>query len=173
LRWARLIEESLTGETMARIMEAGAGLDVSHLLAGIECPTLVCHAHADPLWPVKCGLQLAEGIPNARFVALEGHEGGPFTNAQSAVDAIDSFLLELFPENQKAPATTGKLPLTPRETDILRLIAAGLTSREMARRLSLSVRTVGRHITNIYDKIGARGRADATAYAMKHGISEE
>jgi DNA-binding CsgD family transcriptional regulator len=46
--------------------------------------------------------------------------------------------------------------LTPRETEVLRLLAAGRTSSEISRELTLSVRTVGRHITNIYGKIGAR-----------------
>ena len=63
-----------------------------------------------------------------------------------------------------------RAPLTPRETEVLALIAAGRTSSEIARELSLSVRTIGRHITNIYMKIGARTRADATAYAIRRHI---
>jgi DNA-binding CsgD family transcriptional regulator len=58
--------------------------------------------------------------------------------------------------------------LTPREVEVLQLLASGMSSGEIARELSLSIRTVGRHITNIYSKIGARGRADATAYAIRH-----
>jgi DNA-binding NarL/FixJ family response regulator len=54
---------------------------------------------------------------------------------------------------------------------VLSLIARGRTSREIAAELSLSVRTIGRHITNIYAKIGARTRADATAYAIHHGLT--
>jgi DNA-binding NarL/FixJ family response regulator len=61
--------------------------------------------------------------------------------------------------------------LSPRENEVLRLIAAGRSSREIAEEPVLSVRTVERHITPIYEKIGARGRADATAYALKHGIA--
>jgi DNA-binding NarL/FixJ family response regulator len=60
--------------------------------------------------------------------------------------------------------------LTPRETEVLRLLAGGRTSREIAAELSLSIRTVGRHITNIYTKIGARTRADATAYAIRRRV---
>jgi pimeloyl-ACP methyl ester carboxylesterase/DNA-binding CsgD family transcriptional regulator len=63
--------------------------------------------------------------------------------------------------------------LTRREVEVLRLIAAGQTSKEISRNLSLSIRTVGRHITNIYEKIGARSRADATAYAVRHRIAIE
>ncbi|MFE7708826.1 LuxR C-terminal-related transcriptional regulator [Streptomyces sp. NPDC057486] len=60
--------------------------------------------------------------------------------------------------------------LTPREMEILGLIAQGNTSRDIANRLVISIDTVGRHITNMYRKIGARGRADATSYALRHGI---
>jgi DNA-binding NarL/FixJ family response regulator len=60
--------------------------------------------------------------------------------------------------------------LTPRELDILRLIADGRDNGEIAEALALSVRTVERHVTNIYSKIDARGRAEATSYAFRHGV---
>jgi class 3 adenylate cyclase len=62
--------------------------------------------------------------------------------------------------------------LTEREVEVLRLVASGKSSREIGDNLVLSVRTVERHITNIYAKINARGRADATAYALKNGIAK-
>lgn len=62
--------------------------------------------------------------------------------------------------------------LTQREVEVLGLIAAGRTNKEIAESLTLSVRTVGRHITNIYAKIGARSKADATAYALRQGLVE-
>ena len=73
---------------------------------------------------------------------------------------------------------TGKLAgaapagLTRRELEVLRMIAAGNTNREIAERLVLSPLTVTRHISNIYAKIDARGRADATSFAIQHGITE-
>jgi DNA-binding CsgD family transcriptional regulator len=60
--------------------------------------------------------------------------------------------------------------LTQREVEVLRLIALGKSNREIAEELALSVRTVERHITNIYGKVNARGRADATAYALSHQL---
>lgn len=62
--------------------------------------------------------------------------------------------------------------LTEREVEVLPLIAAGRSNREIADELVLSVRTVERHITNLYGKIDARGKADATAYALGHGLAE-
>jgi DNA-binding CsgD family transcriptional regulator/tetratricopeptide (TPR) repeat protein len=60
--------------------------------------------------------------------------------------------------------------LTARESEILRLLAGGSTSQEIAERLIVSVHTVNRHIANIYAKIGARGRAEATAFAFRSGL---
>jgi DNA-binding CsgD family transcriptional regulator len=53
---------------------------------------------------------------------------------------------------------------------VLRLIAAGQSNKEIAAELYLSIHTVNRHITNLYAKIGARGRADATAWAIRHAL---
>jgi DNA-binding CsgD family transcriptional regulator/tetratricopeptide (TPR) repeat protein len=68
--------------------------------------------------------------------------------------------------NRAPPRSPGDL--TARETDVLLLIAAGLTTREVAAKLVVTVPTVERHITNLYAKIGARNRADAAAYALRH-----
>ena len=64
--------------------------------------------------------------------------------------------------------------LSPRETEVLRLVARGLSNEDMARQLVLSVRTVERHVANVYAKIGASGRtarAIATAWAHSHGVT--
>lgn len=60
--------------------------------------------------------------------------------------------------------------LTPREVEVLGLLAAGLSNREIAAALLVSVRTVGRHIENLYGKIGVRGRAGARQYPRAHGL---
>jgi DNA-binding NarL/FixJ family response regulator len=59
-----------------------------------------------------------------------------------------------------------RLGLSQRQEEVLRLIAAGRTTREIAAQLVLSERTVERHIADVYAKIGARNRAEATAYAL-------
>jgi ATP/maltotriose-dependent transcriptional regulator MalT len=64
--------------------------------------------------------------------------------------------------------------LTQRELEILRLLARGLSNQQMAEELVLSVRTVERHVGNIYDKLGVGGstaRAAATAFALTHGVA--
>jgi len=74
---------------------------------------------------------------------------------------------------EQRPAKAPGYPdgLSQREVEVLRLIASGNSNREIAEELFVSVRTIERHITNIYTKTNARGRADAMAYALRHGLS--
>jgi DNA-binding NarL/FixJ family response regulator len=59
--------------------------------------------------------------------------------------------------------------LSPREAEVLQLLATGLSNRQIAQHLLLSPRTVQRHVANLYLKIGAHNKAEATTYAIRHG----
>lgn len=61
-------------------------------------------------------------------------------------------------------------PLTPREVEVLRLVAAGGGNRAIAGQLYLSEKTVARHISNIFLKLGLSSRSAATSYAYEHGL---
>jgi two-component system response regulator NreC len=63
-------------------------------------------------------------------------------------------------------------PLTPRESEVLTLIAQGYTNRQAADILSISVRTVESHRANIMGKLGLHSRVELVRYAMKHGLLE-
>jgi DNA-binding NarL/FixJ family response regulator len=60
--------------------------------------------------------------------------------------------------------------LTPRETEVLPLLAQGLTSAQMAERLVIGVVTVNFHVRSIYSKLGVTSRAAATRYAVEHHL---
>jgi DNA-binding CsgD family transcriptional regulator len=62
-------------------------------------------------------------------------------------------------------------PLTGREVEVLRLVATGMTTRAVAGQLFLSEKTVSRHLSNIFAKLGVNSRAAATAYAYQHGLA--
>jgi DNA-binding NarL/FixJ family response regulator len=62
--------------------------------------------------------------------------------------------------------------LTPRELEVLKLIAEGYTSKEIAAMLVISVKTVDRHRTNMLDKLGMRDRVELTRYAIRRGLIE-
>ncbi len=66
------------------------------------------------------------------------------------------------------PPGWGELQLTKRELEVLRLLADGLSNKDIATTLVLSVRTVERHVANIYQKLEIHGRASATVYALRH-----
>jgi DNA-binding NarL/FixJ family response regulator len=67
------------------------------------------------------------------------------------------------------PAIRGGL--SPREIEVLRLVASGNSNREIAAALVISLNTVARHLSNIFDKIGAANRTEAAAYAHRHRIA--
>ena len=66
----------------------------------------------------------------------------------------------------------GRAPdgLSPREVEVLRLVAQGLTNRAIANALGIAEKTATNHLTHIFNKIGVDNRAGATAYALRHGL---
>lgn len=64
-------------------------------------------------------------------------------------------------------------PLSEREVEVLRSLARGLTNKDIAQTLILSVRTVEAHLRNIYGKLGVGSRTEATLWAVKHGYGPE
>jgi DNA-binding NarL/FixJ family response regulator len=71
-----------------------------------------------------------------------------------------------------APGDDGEGDLTPRESDVLRLIAEGKSNREIARALFVSEATVKTHVNRIFAKTGSRDRTQAMRYAYTHGYAE-
>jgi DNA-binding NarL/FixJ family response regulator len=67
---------------------------------------------------------------------------------------------------------TAEDPLTPRELEVVKLIAEGHTSEEMAEMLFISKKTVDRHRANVLDKLGMRNRVELTRYAIRTGLVE-
>ena len=70
-------------------------------------------------------------------------------------------------ETAAAPAS-----LSTRELEVLQLIAVGKSNREIADTLCISMNTVARHVSNIFDKVGAANRTEAAAYAHHHCLAE-
>ncbi len=95
-------------------------------------------------------------------------------NHQALLDPIvQSRLLEAAGAGAR-PAQPAQLPdeLTPREGEVLALIARGLSNREIAETLVVSETTVKTHINHVFAKIGARDRAQAVHYAYTHGLAD-
>src|SRR5262249_7354054 len=75
-------------------------------------------------------------------------------------------------ERASGHAAAPETPLTPRVLEVLGLVATGKTNRGIARTLGLSEKTVARHVSNIFMKLGLSSRAAATAYAYRNGLVE-
>jgi HD-GYP domain-containing protein (c-di-GMP phosphodiesterase class II) len=86
-------------------------------------------------------------------------------------DAVEAVLGAAGHRARRRPE--GPAGLTPREVEVLRLLTLGLSNKEIARRLTISPKTVGNHAEHIYAKIGAPTRAAAALFAMQHGLLPE
>jgi pimeloyl-ACP methyl ester carboxylesterase/DNA-binding CsgD family transcriptional regulator len=158
-----LQHRSTTAETAARIYQARSAIDISDLAPRVTAQTLVVHATGDRAVPFHEGRLLASMIPNARLVPLESinHILLPDEPAWS------QFLAEVHDFLDSPLPTTGPvLPdISNRERDVLELVAQGLDNEEIAARLFISVRTVERHLSNVYTKLGVSGKAARAAAA--------
>lgn len=88
-----------------------------------------------------------------------------FTRLGAEPDARDATALLAPPGGARPHGLTG------REVELLALLATGKTNREIGAQLSISEKTVARHVSNIFNKIGVTSRAAATAYALKHDLA--
>ena len=113
--------------------------------------------------------KVADALPPATFAAeLAAGRSLTLTDALSVAHGLSQVHDAGAPVAIPQPPAVGGL--SERETEVLRLIARGHSNAEIASELVLSVRTVEKHVANVYAKIGARGRADAATYALRNGL---
>lgn len=84
-------------------------------------------------------------------------------------EVFDSMLSRIRPGQQSELDPSGQI-LTPREIEVLRMIAEGLGNKEIASKLSISDHTVKFHISSIFAKLGASNRAEAVTLGIRHGL---
>lgn len=138
------------------------GIDVSELAATLDLPTLVLHARAERVNSFEEGLRLASLIPGARLVPLDSVNHillGDEPAFQVFLGETENFLRD----GVSSPPAPSIGRLTPRERDVLRCAATGADNESIATSLSLSVRTVERHLQNAYTKLGVTGRSARAA----------
>ncbi|MEO8457244.1 MAG: alpha/beta fold hydrolase [Chloroflexota bacterium] len=169
------IRDSVTEEGAKAAVRELRKIDVTKAMSRVLAPTLVLHRLGLATITVEMAREMASTVPNARLALYEGTWIVPFFDGTGPEIAatIRSFMNEphAVPAAPRDASDPPPSVLTPRERQVLALVAGGRTSRAISDELDLSVRTVGRHITNIYAKIGARTRGDAIAYAFRHRLT--
>ena len=158
-----LQQASAAPADMARINAAHAAVDVTAQATRVATPALVLHLREDVFVPFEQGRILAALIPGSRFVPLPGRNHVLLHDdpAWSRLSAEVSEFLGI----RHRPAADD-VSLTGRQREIIDLVAQGRGNDEIAQRLHLSVRTVERHLSNIYARLGVNGRAARAAAAV-------
>jgi DNA-binding CsgD family transcriptional regulator/alpha-beta hydrolase superfamily lysophospholipase len=173
-RFARLQRASATPEMAAALLEAVYATDVRVDAGRVRAPALVLHRRDDRAIPFACGRELAALIPGARLVALEGEIHPPWLGDRQAVLAALGTFLDGHDPVRAMPAPTrrpeGDDVLSEREAEVLRLVAAGLSDAEIAKRLIVSPHTAHRHVANVRTKLNQPSRAAAVAHAARRGL---
>jgi DNA-binding CsgD family transcriptional regulator/pimeloyl-ACP methyl ester carboxylesterase len=163
-RYAAYLRECSGGDQQPGFMERFAESELTREISELTMPVLV-QQRRDAVFPSVDNARKIAALPSrAELVLLEGSATVPFLGDMDAIlQSINEFL--------GRPGETRPDGLTEREFEILILLAGGSSNREMSKALSISERTVDRHIANLYRRIGAHNRAEATAYAYRHGIA--
>ncbi|MEU4492935.1 LuxR C-terminal-related transcriptional regulator [Streptomyces sp. NPDC023998] len=133
--------------------------EAAQLLAEAHLPLQACRArlaYARAL--AECDRGTAVSEARAALTAFER------MGASSDADAAAAFLRELGVKGRTGPKKAGLL--SDREREVLRLVAEGLTNAEIAKRLHISTKTAGHHVSNILTKLCLRSRTEAAAYAV-------
>lgn len=156
---------STSAEHAARSRAIRYRTDVSALASTLTMRTLVMHAREDALVPLEEGRHLGSLIPGARFVSLAG-ANHILLEDEFAWDEFRSELRAFLPA-YSPPPTTVMGTLTQREKQILALVADGRDNESIATALHLSIRTIERHLSNCYFKLGLTGKAARAAAAAR------
>ncbi|MGE3076699.1 MAG: alpha/beta fold hydrolase [Dehalococcoidia bacterium] len=177
--YARLVRSTVTQEMAIRYGDAIMQEDIVPALERVACETLVLHSETNYYASEQSARLAAASAPGASMVIF------PKTLADHIAELVDTIIDFAAPKveavvaaamdspvDEPVAAASPEVNLTGREVDILKLLAKGLSNREMAESLVLSPRTVERHLENLYRKAGFRNRSEATAYAVSHGLVE-
>ena len=148
-------------------------VDLSDVLPGITAPTIVLQARGDRANSFDNAVTVSAAIYGARLVPLDSRNHILLADEPAWRLFMTEVSAFLEPDRQahhasRADATGEAVALSPRELDVLQVAADGRTNVEIADALSLSVRTVERHLSNIYAKLGLTGRAARAAAVAEY-----
>ena len=177
MRWFDDLQRMSTSPANALASRAGRNaVDVAGELPSIAMPTLILHALRDHTTSFDDAVEVAGRIPDARLVELDSANHILLEDEPAWTVFVDEVRAFLEPDRWSSDARRPLLTeaFSPRELDVLREVARGSTNDEVALELGLSPRTVERHLSNAYMKLGVTGkaaRAAAVAEVIRRGLA--
>ena len=160
------MKDSVSQADWLHYARVAAASTVEQMLPRVKAPTLVLATGGHLTISRDGAAHVAALIPNAQLVSVNDSSSLVAT-AQPVLD----FLLSL-PQRDDGQRT---LPdgscLSAREIEVIRLVAGGKSNQQIADELFISINTVNRHVSNIFDKIGVANRAQAAVYAKDYGLA--
>jgi len=169
---AAFFRECVEPSTALEAMAAARGYDVTATLDAVEARTLVLQRAQSRVQRPEIAQALAASIRGAELVTLDGDAASPFAgDVEAGVEAIERFLGIEGGAPASTDAAAALSALTPREHEILVLLARGQANKQIAGALDVSIHTIERHLTNLYAKLDCQSRTEAVALALRHGIA--
>lgn len=165
--WCELQRRAASREAAMAFLRIMFETDVQEAARQVSCPALVAHADRDPFVPLAEGRLLARLMPHAEFLELESpnHFLLPQEPAWHHLrDALDDFL-------PAPPQAVGAFAvLTPREREVLDLLAQGLDNAHIATALGIRIKTVRNYMLMLLDKLDIDSRGEAIVVAREAGF---
>jgi pimeloyl-ACP methyl ester carboxylesterase len=160
-----LQRRTTTPEAAIELTRGRSAIDVSDIAKTVAVEALVAHATGDRVVPFEEGRDLAGRLPHARLLPLESINHILLADEPAWADFLAGLRAFVGTAQPAAPSPD----LSDRESAVLELVASGLDNEAIAERLYISVRTVERHLSNTYVKLGVSGKA-ARAAAAAHYV---
>jgi DNA-binding CsgD family transcriptional regulator/pimeloyl-ACP methyl ester carboxylesterase len=160
-----LMMQAYRQDDFVRKMAASLPTGTRECLEGLRVPALVLHPRDHALVSHEEAAEVAQ-LSRGSLVMTDGDSA--FGNAPQGISAIETFVAGIAGLSSTAAAPDG---LSPREVEVLRLIAAGRSNQQIATELVISLNTVQRHVSNILNKAGVANRTEAASYAHLHALT--
>jgi DNA-binding CsgD family transcriptional regulator len=163
-----LFKQTYDQRNFLLMIAAGNRFSLLDLLPQLTTPALVLSTPGISLYPQDETQKVAQ-LARGQLVSLDGHAA--LGDPEQGMRAIEAFLADLPSEPGVSAGDTLPHGLSQREVEVLRLVAAGRSNQQIADELVISLNTVRRHVSNVFDKTGVANRTEASVYARDHGIA--
>jgi pimeloyl-ACP methyl ester carboxylesterase/DNA-binding CsgD family transcriptional regulator len=167
--WNELQRATISPANAVRYLRAVSEMDVTGFARKVSCPVLVTHSKSEARVPFEEGRMIAGLIPGARFLPVESRNH-VLLEHEPAWPQWLAAVRDFLPRAARGGASFSGL--TPRESELVELIAQGLDNTQIAARLELTDKTVRNHITSIFAKLGVENRSRAIVLAREAGFGK-